>query len=182
MVFVSDFADQAVVLPLALIVTLVLGVMGWWRGLFAWVGSVAGTLAVMLALKLLGLAMADNLAWGGPVSPSGHTASACVVYGGLALLLLRGSIPAPILAAIPPFIVLGMGYTRVELQAHDPAEVLVGGIVGCIGVAVLAIAAGPRPRLVRWPVLGAAACTMLVFHGMHLPAEAAIRSAFAAPP
>jgi membrane-associated phospholipid phosphatase len=182
MVFLSDFADQAVVLPLALIVTLVLGVMGWWRGLFAWVGSVGATLAVILALKLLGLALADDLRWGEPLSPSGHTASACVVYGGLAVLMLRGVLPAPLLAAITPLILLAMGYTRVELLAHNPMEVLIGGVVGCIGVAILAATAGPRPRLVGWPVLGAAACTMLVFHGMHLPAETAIRSVFAAPP
>ncbi len=182
MVFLSDFADQAVVLPLALTVTLVLGVMGWWRGLLAWVASVAATLAVMLGLKLLGLAIAEDLRWGAPFSPSGHTASACMVYGGLAVLLLRGVVPAPLLAAIPALIMLGMGYTRVELLAHNSAEVLIGGVVGCLGVAVLTALAGPRPRLLGWPVLGAAACAVLVFHGMHLPAEATIRSVFAAPP
>ena len=180
MVFVSDFADQAVVLPLAAIVAIVLGAMGWWRGLFAWLAAVSGTFAVMLALKLLGLALASDLSWGAPASPSGHTAAACVVYGGLAVLLLRGMVPRVLLVAIPAAIVLAMGYIRVALLAHDLAEVAVGGIVGGIGVVVLAIAAGPRPRVIGWPVFGAAACTMLLFHGLHLPAEAAIRSAFVA--
>ena len=178
MVFVSDFADQAVVLPLAAIVAIVLGVMGWWRGLFAWVAAVGGTLAVMLALKLLGLALAGDLSWGAPASPSGHTAAATVVYGGLAVLLLRGIVPIALLPAIPAVIVVAMGYIRVALLAHDPAEVVVGGFVGCIGVAALVLTAGPRPRVIGWPVLGAAACAMLLFHGLHLPAEAAIRSAF----
>ncbi len=180
MVFVTDFADQAVVLPLAAIVALVLGVVGWWRGLLAWVVAVAGTLGVMLALKLVALAVAEDFDWGPPASPSGHVASACVVYGGLAVLLLRGAVPLPLLASIPIGVAALMGYSRVELLAHDTAEVIVGSVVGMAGVMVLAAMAGPRPRVVGWPVVGAAACTMLVFHGMHLPAEAAIRSAFGA--
>ncbi len=177
MVFVTDFADQAVVLPLAAMVALVLGVMGWWRGLLAWAVAVAGTLGIMLALKLGALAFAADFEWP-PASPSGHVASACVVYGGLAVLLLRGAIPMPLLALIPAAIAAAMGYSRIELHAHDVAEVIVGALVGVAGVAALAAMAGPRPRVVGWPVLGAAACTMLAFHGMHLPAEAAIRSAF----
>ena len=180
MVFVTDFADQAVVLPLAAIVGLVLGVMGWWRGLIAWAVAVAGTLAIMLALKLLALFLAQEFDLGTPMSPSGHVASACVVYGGLAVLLLRGSLPTPVLACIPIGIAVLMGCSRIALQAHDPSEVVMGAVVGVAGVIVLARAAGPRPRVVGWPVLGAAACTMLAFHGLHLPAEAAIKSAFAA--
>lgn len=179
MVFVTDFADQAVVLPLAAIVALVLGVMGWWRGLLAWVVAVVTTLGVMLALKLACLAWSQDLEWGAPPSPSGHVASACVVYAGLAVLLLRGVLPVPILAALTIGIAVAMGYSRVELLAHDTAEVVVGAGVGVAGVLLLVVLAGPRPRVIGWPVLGAAACTMLLFHGMHLPAETAIRSAFA---
>ena len=180
MVFVTDFADQAVVLPLAAIVALVLGVMGWWRGLFAWVAAVVATLGVMLVLKFAALALSQDMDWVRPASPSGHVASACVVYGGLAVLLLRGAVPLPLLATIPIGVALGMGYSRIELMAHDAMEVAVGGVVGVAGVVLLAALAGPRPRVIGWPVLGAAACTLLLFHGMHLPAEAAIRSAFAA--
>ena len=105
-------------------------------------------------------------------------ASACVVYGGLAVLLLRGAVPLPLLGSIVAGIAVAMGYSRIELHAHDVTEVIVGALVGLAGVAALGAMAGPRPRVVGWPVLGAAACTMLAFHGMHLPAEAAIRSAF----
>jgi hypothetical protein len=36
MKFVTDFADQAVVLPLALTICLALAVAGWRRGALAW--------------------------------------------------------------------------------------------------------------------------------------------------
>ncbi len=38
--FLTDFADQAVVLPFALVVAVALGVAGWWRGAFAWIAGV----------------------------------------------------------------------------------------------------------------------------------------------
>ncbi|WP_158746794.1 phosphatase PAP2 family protein [Acidisphaera sp. L21] len=178
MIFLSDFADQAVVLPLATVVALVLGVLGWWRGVLAWVGAICGTLAVMLVLKLCCLAIAEDFEFASAASPSGHVASACIVYGGLAVLLLRDVVPRIALGAIAVAIIVAMGYSRIELHAHDLAEVIVGGFVGAAGLCVLGVLAGPRPRIVGWPVLGAAVCTMLAFHGMHLPAEAAIRSAF----
>jgi membrane-associated phospholipid phosphatase len=179
MSFFTDFADQAVVLPLAIVVALVLGVMGWWRGVLAWAGAVCGTLAVMLVLKLCCLAIAEDLGFGTAASPSGHVASACIVYGGLAVLLLRGRVPVAVLAAIPAVIIVAMGYSRMALGAHDLGEVIVGGVVGATGLFVLTVLAGPRPRPVAWPVMGAAVFTIVALHGIHLEAEAAIRSAFA---
>lgn len=180
MVFLTDFADQAVVLPLAAIVALVLGVMGWWRGLLAWTVSICATLGIMLALKFTSLLLASAFDLGAAPSPSGHVASACVVYGGLAVLLLRGLIPLPALALIPVAIAVVMGYSRLELQAHTAGEVATGAVVGVLGVLALGLMAGPRPRVVGWPVMAAAACAVVVFHGLHLPAEGAIRSAFIA--
>ena len=178
MVFVTDFADQAVVLPLAGMVALVLGVVGWWRGLLAWAVAVGVTLGGILMLKLAAVVLCQDFDWGDPPSPSGHVASACVVYGGLAVLLLRKLVPLPLLAVFPVAVAGAMGYSRIALMAHDTGEVLVGAVVGLLGVGLLSAMAGARPRVVGWPVLGAAACTTLMFHGMHLPAEAAIRSAF----
>ena len=45
--FLTDFADQAVVLPVAVAIAFVLAVAGWWRGLIAWLIGVGGTIAVM---------------------------------------------------------------------------------------------------------------------------------------
>lgn len=56
MVFLTDFADQAVMLPLALAVAIALAVMGWRRGAMVWLGIVCGTFGLMLGLKFIFMA------------------------------------------------------------------------------------------------------------------------------
>ena len=50
--FVTGFADQAVILPLSVCVVFGFALSGWRRGALGWATAVAGTLAVMLVLKL----------------------------------------------------------------------------------------------------------------------------------
>jgi membrane-associated phospholipid phosphatase len=142
---------------------------------------VGGTLVTMLVLKVAAIGLMDDFGTVDPSSPSGHVAAACVVYGGLAVLLLGGVVPGVVVALIPAAVVLAIGYTRVELAAHSPLEVVIGAVVGCAGVAIMAATLGPRPRMPAWPMLVATACTALAFHGIHAPAEEAIRAAFMAP-
>ena len=177
MQFLSDLADSAVLLPVTAIIAVTMGVLGQWRWLLAWLAAVGGTLAVMLVLKAGGAVMSDG-SDGRPISPSGHVASACVVYGGLALLLLRRVVPIWLLGAVPVAIACVVGYSRIALMAHSPAEVVMGALVGCAGAAVLTAAAGPGRRAPTWPVVAACACTVLACHGMHLHAEQAIDAAF----
>ena len=176
MMFLTDFADEAVLLPMAALVAVALGVAGWWRGLAAWVGAVGGTLAFVLVLKAAGAAFGDPQR---APSVSGHVAAACVVYGGIAVLLFRQVVPAALLAAVPVALAVCVGYSRIALNAHSPAEVVAGAVIGCTGVLVLAVAAGPRKTMPAWPVAAVAACTMLALHGVHLPAEGAIDAVFA---
>jgi membrane-associated phospholipid phosphatase len=170
--FLTDFADQAVLLPVVLAIALMLTLQGWRRGALAWLAVVGITFALMLVLKLVFLACPPVF---GPFdihSPSGHVAAATVVAGGLAALIThrRASIlPIAALAA------LVIGVSRLVLGMHTLPEVILGGCVGLGGAAALLTLAGPpaglRPaRLVAVVVLVAA-----LFHGMHLPAEAAIR-------
>ncbi len=176
MVFLTDFADEAVLLPMAALVAVALGVAGWWRGLAAWVGAVGGTLAFVLVLKAAGVAFGDP---DRAPSVSGHVASACVVYGGIVVLLLRHVVPGAVLAAVPVALAMCVGYSRVALNAHSPAEAVAGAVIGCAGVLVLAVAAGPRETMPAWPVAAVAACTMLALHGVHLQAEGVIDAVFA---
>ena len=87
--FLTNFADEAVVLPLAVGVTIALYALGWRRGALAWAVAVGGTLALMLALKLVEFACGPSLLR----APSGHTAAAAVVCGGLAVMLTQGNRP-----------------------------------------------------------------------------------------
>jgi membrane-associated phospholipid phosphatase len=169
--FVTDFADQAVVLPLVLALALVLVMQRWPRGALAWLAATGGTVGVVLVLKLLAIACGPALLR----SPSGHTAAAAVVCGGLAVLAgLSG--PAVGLAAAAG--AAAIGATRIALGMHTWAEALLGGAVGVGGALVLARLAGPRPPRfhLRW-VLVAAVTVVTLFHGLRLPAEARIRAA-----
>lgn len=176
--FMTDFGDQGVILPLTLCIAVVLASQGWWRGLATWLLVAFGMLGIMLVLKLAGLAWADTRG-GMMLSPSGHVASTCALYGGLAMMLLRRKLSIPLSLVAPALIAVLIGYTRIALHAHDLAEVVIGGVVGIVGAALLATLAGPPPRHLFVPLLAATVSTMLVFHGQHLPVERMIRSALA---
>ncbi len=111
-------------------------------------------------------------------SPSGHTASATIVYGGVLGLAWRGLRPAqgraPLLSALLIAVVIGL--TRIGLHAHTWPEVMAGGLAGCVGVAVLLRLAGQPPRSLR-PLHLALVVVVLaaLLHGAHLRAESEIQ-------
>lgn len=174
MTFLTDFADQAVALPLVAAVAVGLGVLGWRRGAVAWLAAVGASFAAVLALKLAFLAC-------GPApgslllrSPSGHAAAAAVLAGGLTAVLGRSRTVVFSLAALGAGLI---GATRVLLGLHSLPEVVLGGGLGVGGALGFAWLAGVPPALrLRWlfaSLLGAA----LLLHGWHLNAETRIRAA-----
>jgi membrane-associated phospholipid phosphatase len=170
--FLTDFADQAVILPVVLAVSIGLAGQGWRRGALVWLATIGVTFAVMLGLKVAFLSCTPLF---GPMdmrSPSGHVAAATVVTGGLAALLTgrRASIlPVAALAAAV------IGVSRILLGMHSLPEVALGALVGLAGAAGLMRLAGSPPRLRLMPLVLAVVLVAAVFHGLHLPAEAAIR-------
>jgi membrane-associated phospholipid phosphatase len=177
--FVTDFADQAVLLPLVLMVALALAAAGWRRGAGAWILVVVTMLAVILAGKVIAYACAGTLLLDtGLKSPSGHTASAAVVYGGLCSLLApvrwRPRVLALGAAALVAFVI---GMTRLALHAHTQVDVLVGAVIGIAGAVLLAHLAGERPAgMRRVGPLAVAIGVVIVFHGARLEAESKIQS------
>jgi membrane-associated phospholipid phosphatase len=171
MIFLTDFADQAVVLPVVLAVAVSLGVLGCWRGMLTWLGVIGVTFGAILVLKLGFLACAPVFGPWSLHSPSGHTAAASMVAGGMAALLTGRRffvLPVATLAAVV------IGISRLALGFHSWPEVLTGAAVGIAGAAVLSRLAGPRPRG-RWmPLLMVAGAVAVMLHGMRLPAETAI--------
>ena len=168
--FVTDFADEAVVLPLALAVSVALLVLGWRRGAVAWLLAVGGTLVLVLVLKLAGWACGPPLLR----TPSGHVAAAAVVCGGLALIVVRRDRPhrALLIAVLAAAVV---GTSRLLLGAHSLPEVLLGGAIGTAGASLLARLAGPPPQglRARW-VAAVVVAVLVLFHGTRLPAESRI--------
>lgn len=173
MTYLTDFADQAVIIPLVLAVAATLTMQGWRRGAIAWVVVVAATFAATLAFKLMFLGCSPLF---GPMdvrSPSGHVAAATVVSGGLAAMLTRrraSILPAALVAACV------IGLSRLVLGMHSLPEVIVGALIGLAGAAALLRFAGrPPPTVGVAPLVAVVVVVAAVFHGLHLPAEAAIR-------
>jgi len=184
MQYLTDFADLAVVLPFAVAVGLALLWAGWRRGALAWAVVVPATLATVLAAKMVVSACGTYLPfhaalYHGLKSPSGHTASAAVVYGGLLSLLLpepprglRRPFAAVLLAGL--FAIL-VGGSRLALHVHTRSDVVAGAALGIAGALVLARLAGPRPaRLPLGRPLALALLVVLLLHGHHLRAESQI--------
>ena len=158
-------------MPLAVAIAAGLALCGWWRGLLAWLLVVPGVLGTMGFLKFLFYSCAA-LDVSGMQSPSGHTAVAGAIYGGMLVLLLRGRLPDAVVFAIPPALVVLVGISRVAVHAHVPMEVVVGGVVGLAGAVILTLLAGRRPQLRRsWPVWLAAVVVAVAFHGIRLHLE-----------
>jgi len=169
--FLTDFADQAVVLPIVAAVAIFLAVLGWRRGVLTWLGVIGVTFGVVLVLKLLFLACDPVFGAWDVHSPSGHTAAASVVAGGLAALLTRRLL---VVLSVSALAAVTIGFSRLELGLHSLPEVLIGAALGIAGAAVLSRLAGPPPARKPIPLLAVAAVLALLLHGIRLPAEEAI--------
>lgn len=170
--YLTDFADQAVILPLVLAVAIALAAQGWRRGALTWLIVVGATFFATLMFKLMFLSCSPLF---GPMdvhSPSGHVAAATVVSGGLAAMFTRrrtSILPAAFLAAVV------IGVSRIVLGMHSLSEVIVGALLGLAGAAALMRFAGQPPVLKPAPLVAVVVIVAALFHGLHLPAEAAIR-------
>lgn len=174
--FVTDFADQAVVIPSAIAVAVGFVAVGWHRGALAWSGVLACTWVSVLLLKLACL-LFGSLWAGGLHSPSGHTASAAAAAGGFLGLIVRRRggdwrWTIPISAAFATVI----GLSRLALHVHTRLDVLVAGVVGMVSATVLVMLAGPPPPKLRLsPIITALAVVILLLHGSQSSAETAIK-------
>jgi membrane-associated phospholipid phosphatase len=174
--FLTNFADQAVLLPLAACVVFGFAVSGWRRGALGWGTAVAGTFLVMLLLKLALIPCSHLLPVSSLRSPSGHTAGAAVVYGSLFAIWIRHRTGTAVWTApVALLFVVLIGGTRLALRFHSPSEVLVGGAVGLAGAILAVLLAGPPPPQFRFRAIALATVVVVViFHGLKLPAEAEI--------
>lgn len=176
MQFLTDFADQAVILPLIFASALGISLGGWKRGAVAWLVVIFAVLAVVAAAKLAVFVLGPPARLPMLQSPSGHAASAPLVYGGLAYALLPGRTGR--LAGVALGVVAGLAVAamRVALGAHTLPDAVVGGTIGLAGLAVLCLALGAPPDpFRRWGALALAGATLVGFHGLRMPAEPWLR-------
>lgn len=180
--FWTDLADGAVMFPVGIAVAALLLLLGQARAAWAWTVAVAGVWAVMLVLKILGYTLdaldpTSPIGAIGLVTPSGHVASATVIYGGLAGLLLAGPFTmARRTATAAIAVAVWIAVTRVLLKEHTLSEVVVGGLVGLVGAIALARSAEmPIERRAVLPIVAVVGVIIVLRHGVHLSWEETIR-------
>jgi membrane-associated phospholipid phosphatase len=173
--FITDFGDQAMLLPLAIGIGLILVLSHWRRAALAWTIGIGGTYLTMLVLKLCFIAC-GHLLPGHIVSPSGHVAAAAAVYGGLFALFAR-AVTGHSRWTLPTTlgIATAIGLTRLAIGAHTISEVVIGAAIGTCGavISTMLIGAPPRELRIGW-LAGLAFAVLLLCHGFRMPAEAAI--------
>lgn len=174
--WVTDFADQAIVLPTSLCVLLFLLLSRCWQTALAWTVTMGGVLGVMLVLKLGIGACGPALGMGALDSPSGHTASATMLYGGIATILFpRLSTTLRFMLAVA--VGLLFGASRVVLHDHSVIEVVIGGIVGLGGLGIFMHFKGLGPsRLPRLWFMLVIAGLAIFEHGHRMTVEYRIHS------
>lgn len=176
--FLTDFADQAVVMPLAAAVAVAIWLSGWRRGALAWALTVALTFAAVAAAKIAVFAFGTPDSLPGLQSPSGHTASAALIYGGLVAMLANRTAPQLRTILVAVLFAVTIGFTRLSLEVHTRADVMVGAAIGITGAMMLSWLAGERPEAMKLRLpAGAVAVVILLFHGLHMPAEVWLHAA-----
>ncbi len=163
MSFITDTADEAVLIPTGVAVAL---------------GVVASGLAVIVALKIATSACASLALQAGVSSPSGHTAASAMIAGGFVGLLMAPTGRNRAIAAVAAMLTaLVIGVTRVGLGAHTIMDVIVAAPFGVLAAALIStLAAAPPPRFRRVPLVAVAVGVAICFHGFHLHAETIIRN------
>jgi membrane-associated phospholipid phosphatase len=152
--FITDLADQAVILPLVLAVLVLLMALGEARAALWWVVAIAVALGGVLIAKIVFIPCGHLLPVLAIQSPSGHTASAAAAYGGLMVLAAQamGS-PANGPDQVRRYAALGLGtlvvavvaLSRILLHAHTVPETLLGAAIGITAPLMLMV---PQPLFV----------------------------------
>lgn len=180
--FITDFADLAVTLPVVALVCIALAAQHAVQQAAMLAVATGTTLALVVVFKLAVFAGSAHHANVSLQSPSGHTAGAIIVYGGLFRLLgpQRWRVAGAVMVA-------GIvAFTRVDLGLHTVADVCAGAATGGGGLLLLGWllerpqflpSAAPR----RAVTVAVAAAAMIVMHGRHIGGEHALRQLAAVP-
>lgn len=176
--FLTDFGDPGVLLPVAAAILGVLLLLGQHRAAALWTLTLGMSLGVVLVLKLTFAGCVSPSRLTEIHSPSGHTASATLVYGGL-IALLDTRLVITLVASVGCATLIGT--SRLLLHLHTAEEAALGGGIGVLGVALLAVSL-PRNAMIgsRGELsLSLSIVVMslaLALHGIHWRVEPLIRN------
>lgn len=178
--FVTNFGDEAVIIPLILVTTILFAAIDWWKGAFVWCGGVFFTVLLIVIAKMFGLLWGEWYGvYGRAFSLSGHVAASTVVYGTLAHIFIFGRFRSWGRAILPPLLIAClMSYTRLQLMAHTLTEVVSGTCLGVLSATAIERCMPEAPSGLRRVSIPVLLTIMLIFHGYVLQAEPALQSFF----
>jgi membrane-associated phospholipid phosphatase len=177
MVFLTEFGDSALLLPLAGAILVWLIAMRSRRVALWWLLALAVCAGGIALLKIYFVACALN----GPLqSPSGHSGLSALVYGGLAWLMASRVTGWRRVAALGlcAVLIVGISLSRLALGAHTPPDVAAGLAIGLVALAIFLVGSAGRlaPSASIRSLLLAAIVVVAIFHGDQLHAEAMLHA------
>lgn len=178
---ITDIGDAAFLVPMS---CLVLAYLLWRhssRAALAWISALVLCGGLTLLAKIGFYVCGDQLADAAIRSPSGHTSLSATFYGCGALLLStdrRRPIQLALLLASGALI-LAIAASRILLDAHTPAEVVVGLIIGFVAVAWFGLHyfRAQTPTLPLLPLAVVMILVAFLVHGRHINTEKWIAAA-----
>lgn len=133
--FLTDFADQAVIMPVVFIIFLCIAKANKKQAL-VWLGGIGAFLFLVLIGKMFVHACGQYLPEWDLKSPSGHTASSSLVYGALIGYIIQDkTFYRTFLIAF--LIAIIFGFSRLYLEVHTVADVVTGGLIGTLGATMV---------------------------------------------
>lgn len=179
LIAITELGDTGVVIMVTAIVAFWLVWRGAWRTLIYWLTAITGASVINTAIKAalarprpveLYLQGASNWSF-----PSGHSTVNAVLYGCLAMIIIRECrpgqrIPVAVVAAI---LIVLIGFSRLYLGAHWASDVLGGFVFGAMWLALLSLFYMYRqaePLNVRGLMI-AAVSTLIIAGGMNIVAN-----------
>lgn len=178
--FITSFGDQAIILPFAAAVAIMLAAAGARRTTAVWCLALGVSWAGAFVAKLIFLSCGHLLPDLDVRSPSGHTAAAVAAYGGFAALWARRSEGRWTRALFIAGALVACGaiaLSRVLLHMHSLAEVTLGTLIGLAAPVILyrskSTATEPHSRPTLFLLL-LPLCLIFLLHGATMPIEGLI--------
>ena len=150
--------NNVIAIGLAVAVTSTAFARAWWPAVFV-VVTLAGETALFLTTAIVvgrprpPVAHLDAALPPTSSFPSGHTAAATCLFGGIAVLVCRATRSwwRWVVVAAAVLLVVAVAASRLYRGAHYPTDVLGGAFLGCCWLAVTARALVPRRSAVPGP-------------------------------
>jgi membrane-associated phospholipid phosphatase len=175
-VWITDFGDTAVLLPVTVVVLIVLSWRGARQAARVWLGAIVLCVFAVTVLKIVCRTCAPHLSAWSVNSPSGHTAFSVVVYGALTVMFALGaSTPAKrvAIAGAGAGSIVAIAATRLLLGFHTISEVAIGAAAGAVALAWFGwrYRGAPAAGATLMPIAIGTLLAALLAHGHRLPAE-----------